>query len=145
MHITYRVSFADDFDLVFVLIKQLWPDKLLSKYEMRKVFSRSIESDHDFVICAEFNGEIVGIGCMVIKNSFWQESFVGYITTLVVNEEQRNQGIGKGLIEKLTELAKQEGCKRIELDSGFHREEAHKIYEHLGFNKRAFLFSKEIE
>lgn len=36
------------------------------------------------------------------------------------------------------------GCKRIELDSGFHREQAHKMYEHIGFNKRAFLFSKEI-
>jgi GNAT superfamily N-acetyltransferase len=91
------------------------------------------------------NDEIVGFGCLVVKNSFWQESFVGYISTLVVDEEQRNKGIGKGLIVKLTELAKQEGCKRIELDSGFHREQAHLFYEHLNFNKRAFLFSKVIE
>ncbi|WP_027084752.1 GNAT family N-acetyltransferase [Cohnella panacarvi] len=60
------------------------------------------------------------------------------------NEEHRDRGIGKALIERLTDRAKQAGCRRIELDSGFHREQAHRTYEHVGFDKRAFLFSKEI-
>jgi ribosomal protein S18 acetylase RimI-like enzyme len=145
MEIIYRTSVQDDFDSVFGLLNQLWADKQLNKNELNKVFSRSINSDNNFLLCAVLNDEIVGFGCLVVKNSFWQESFVGYISTLVVDEEQRNKGIGKGLIVKLTELAKQEGCKRIELDSGFHREQAHLFYEHLNFNKRAFLFSKVIE
>jgi hypothetical protein len=38
--------------------------------------------------------------------------------------------------------ARRQGCKRIELDSAFHRAQAHALYEDLGFEKRAFLFSK---
>ncbi|XEC93500.1 GNAT family N-acetyltransferase [Paenibacillus tarimensis] len=134
----------DDFEHILGLVEQLWPDKQLSRNEIRKVYARGLESLNDYLICAEADGEIAGFGCMVVKNSFWQESYVGYITTLVVDEEQRNTGIGKGLISMLSKIAKDEGCKRIELDSGFHREQAHLFYEHLGFHKRAYLFSKEI-
>lgn len=145
MDITYRASIGDDFDSIYGLLKQLWPNKGLNKQELSEVYSRSIASDHDFLLSAVINDEVIGFGCMVIKNSFWQESFVGYLTTLIVNEEHRNLGVGKRLIEKLEIIAKEKGCKRIELDSGFHRETAHKVYEHLGFRKRAFLFSKELE
>lgn len=36
------------------------------------------------------------------------------------------------------------GCKEIESDSAFNREEAHKFYEILGFIRRAYTFSKEL-
>jgi len=32
----------------------------------------------------------------------------------------------------------------VELDSAFHRIESHRFYENLGFQKRAFTFSKEL-
>ncbi|RIX53667.1 GNAT family N-acetyltransferase [Paenibacillus nanensis] len=144
MEFICRASIRDDFDSIYELLKQLWPDKGLSKHALSTVYSRSIDSNHDFLLSAVLNGEVIGFGCMVIKNSFWQESFVGYLTTLIVHEEHRNLGVGKQLIEKLENIAKEKGCKRIELDSGFHRERAHQVYEHLGFHKRAFLFSKEL-
>jgi hypothetical protein len=34
--------------------------------------------------------------------------------------------------------------KRLELDSAFHRTNAHAFYDKLGFEKRAYLFTKEI-
>lgn len=144
MSVIYRVPRPEDFEAVFRLLNQLWPTLSLSRELSNDVFSRCLASDADWLLCAEYEGEVVGFGGMVIKNSFWQQSFVAYITTLVVNDEHRNRGIGKALIELLSERAKQAGCKRIELDSGFHREQAHLMYEHVGFNKRAFLFSKEI-
>jgi GNAT superfamily N-acetyltransferase len=47
-------------------------------------------------------------------------------------------------LQQLLSLAKQKGCRVIELDSAFHREEAHRFYEHLGFEKRAYLFTKTL-
>src|SRR5262245_54543949 len=117
MSIIYRIPNQDDFEAVFGLLKQLWPTLPLSKEQTNGVFSRCLESDNDCLLCAEHEGKVVGFGGMVIKNSFWQQSFVAYITTLVVNEEHRNLGIGKALLDRLTERAKQAGCKRIELDS----------------------------
>ena len=48
------------------------------------------------------------------------------------------------LVSKAFDSAKLSGCKKIELDSGFPREEAHKFYERIGFEKRAYLFSKDL-
>ncbi|SMC22199.1 Acetyltransferase (GNAT) family protein [Clostridium acidisoli DSM 12555] len=61
---------------------------------------------------------------------------------MIVDEKNRGKGIGQGLIDKPCQIAKELGCKRFELDSGFQREGAHKFYESIGFEKRAYLFSK---
>lgn len=45
---------------------------------------------------------------------------------------------------EIEKIAKSHGCKRLELDSAFHRVLAHEFYERLGFEKRAYLFSREI-
>jgi glucosamine-phosphate N-acetyltransferase len=36
------------------------------------------------------------------------------------------------------------GCKQFELDSAFHRKEAHAFYEQRRFERRALLFSKPL-
>jgi GNAT superfamily N-acetyltransferase len=49
------------------------------------------------------------------------------------------------LINEAIKDAKGKGLKRLELDSGFHREKAHEFYLKLGFEKRAFLFSHPLQ
>jgi GNAT superfamily N-acetyltransferase len=63
---------------------------------------------------------------------------------MIVDGELRGKGIGTKLLEKTFETANLRKCKKIELDSGFHREQAHKFYEKIGFEKRAYLFSKDL-
>jgi GNAT superfamily N-acetyltransferase len=60
---------------------------------------------------------------------------------MVVDEKFRGKGFGTKLIEETIRDSKSKGLKRLELDSGFHREKAHDFYMKLGFEKRAFLFS----
>lgn len=61
---------------------------------------------------------------------------------MIVDEKNRGQGIGKSLIDKACPISKELGCKRFELDLGFQREGAHKFYESIGFEKRAYLFQR---
>ena len=56
--------------------------------------------------------------------------------------DYRGRGIGTQLIEHLIQLAKQRGCRRVELDTAFHRNEAHEFYERQGFENRGYVFSK---
>ncbi len=78
MSIVYRTARLDDFESVFELLQQLWPALQLNEEQTNSVFKRCLESDNDCLLCAEQEGKVVGFGGMVIKNSFWQQSFVGF-------------------------------------------------------------------
>lgn len=69
---------------------------------------------------------------------------LGNVDELVVNSKHRNRGVGKMLMCEIEKIAKSHECKRLELDSAFHRKIAHEFYERSGFEKRACLFSREI-
>lgn len=137
-----RTSCFDDFEEIYNLFVQLWPNKELHKKELLEVFQRGLNSDTDYYLSAVENGIIIGFSAFYIANNFWQEGIVAYDYGMIVNEKNRGQGIGRCLIDKACQIAKELGCKRFELDSGFQREGAHKFYESLGFEKRAYLFSK---
>jgi GNAT superfamily N-acetyltransferase len=90
-----------------------------------------------------YDGEtIIGFVTLAIKNSLWQEGNLGWIDELVVDKNHQGKGIGTRLVRAITKVAVNKHCKRIELDSAFHRKQAHRFYEKNGFERRAFLFSK---
>ena len=57
------------------------------------------------------------------------------INGLVIDENYRGQGIGKMLIEKIKEWAKEKGTNKLSLRCNVKRTEAHLFYEHLGFKE----------
>jgi GNAT superfamily N-acetyltransferase len=142
MDYSIRSAKSEDFESVFPLFRQLWPDKPINKEELLKVFKRSAESKTDELFCCEINGEIIAFCAYAIVNNLWQEGCISYVYAMVVDEKYRGQGIGTALIKEAIKNSEESGMKRIELDSGFPREKAHKFYEKLGFEKRAYLFSK---
>ena len=144
MALGIRNSNPQDFEDIIPLLRQLWPDKQISEERLHEVFSRSLNSPSDGLFCAELDGKVVGFCAVTILNNFWQEGYTAYLSTMVVGEKHRSQGIGKLLTEKVCEFAKAKGCGSVELDSAFHRADAHRFYENLGFQKRAYTFSKEV-
>ncbi|HVN48697.1 MAG TPA: GNAT family N-acetyltransferase [Bacteroidota bacterium] len=131
----------NDFQNVYPLFEQLWPTKILNKTELNKVFDRGVDSETDQFLCATINDALIGFCAYAVVNNLWQEGYISYIYALVVDEQYRGHGIGTALIREVMKLSKECGYKRVELDSGFPRVQAHKFYENLGFEKRAFLFS----
>lgn len=139
-----RSSSKEDFQDILPLFHQLWPNKKIDETGLKTVFDRGIASEHDEYISAEIDGKIIGFCAYGVMNNFWQEGCIGYIYTMIVDENYRGRGIGKALIEAACEKAGSYGCKKIELDSGFQREAAHRFYENNKFIKRAFLFSRDL-
>ncbi|WP_297417971.1 GNAT family N-acetyltransferase [Clostridium sp.] len=137
-----RTSYINDFEEIYNLFTQLWPNKELHKKDLLKVFERGLTADTDYYLSAVENGKVIGFSAFYIANNFWQEGIIAYDYGMIVDEKNRGQGIGKSLIDTACQIAKELGCKRFELDSGFQREDAHKFYESIGFEKRAYLFSK---
>jgi GNAT superfamily N-acetyltransferase len=141
MSMKVREAAAKDFEHVYPLFEQLWPNKPLDKEELCKVFSRGAASENDVLLCLELDGRLVGFCAYAIVNNLWQEGYISYIYAMVVDEKHRGKGFGSLLINEAVNRSRAQGMKRVELDSGFQREKAHRFYEKLGFEKRAYLFS----
>ena len=143
--IKIRQCRCDDFYTILKLLQQLWPDKTLDKNSLRLVYNHALVSESQIYVCAEEKTKVIGIGSLTIKNNQWQEGFLGHIDELVVDKENRGKGVGTKLLHHLNNIAQEKGCKRVELDSAFFRKSAHKFYKKLGFENRAYLFSKVLE
>lgn len=134
----------DDYSSIFGLLKQLWPHRKLRNETLQKVYNNALKSENQKLIAGLIDNKIIGFCSLTIKNNLWQAGNLGHIDELIVDNNLRGQGIGKKLIDEIVRIAKENKCIRIELDSALHREEAHLFYESIGFEKRAYLFSKEI-
>ena len=65
-----------------------------------------------------------------------------YVDDLVTDPAARSGGVGHALMEHMQAIARRAGCKAYRLDSGTHREQAHKFYFREGMVVKAFHFVK---
>jgi ribosomal protein S18 acetylase RimI-like enzyme len=147
MNFTVRTARTEDFNDIFHLLKQLWPDAEHDKDAMRGVFLRGMESQNHEFFCAEAGDGVIGfcsLYTLYIRNRFWQEGRLGFVGELVVDEAFRRQSIGTALLDAAAGRAREKGCRVIELDSGLAREGAHSFYEKAAFRRRAYLFSRDL-
>lgn len=141
MDLSIRNAAIEDFAEVYPLFEQLWPNKALNQAELNKVFNRGVSSETDVLFCAILKNKIIGFCAYALVNNLWQEGYISYIYAMIIDEKHRGKGFGSKLIHSAIDQSKEQGMKRVELDSGFQREKAHQFYTKLGFEKRAYLFS----
>ena len=91
----------------------------------------------------EEDGEVVAVtgfrilNCMATGKSF-------YVDDLVTHEDKRSKGHGEKLLSWMEQLARDEGCAVLRLDSGTHRTGAHKFYFRMGMPIVSFHFMKKL-
>lgn len=142
--IQVRYCTGNDYDAVYELLRQLWPDTLPDRKALQTVYNNALASENQTFIVALAGTRIAGFCSLTVKNNLWQAGNLGHIDELIVDSNLRGSGIGGRLLKEITQIAKGKGCKRIELDSAFHRKDAHRFYESAGYENRAYLFSKVI-
>lgn len=63
-----------------------------------------------------------------------------YVDDLVTDAGVRSRGYGKTLLDWLKDEARRQGCVKLQLDSGTHRQDAHAFYLREGLRIEAFHF-----
>src|SRR5208337_3728340 len=116
-----RTCTANDFEHIFLLLQQLWPEKTLCRERLRDVYGRGITSDAQHYLCAVAEGRIAGFCSMTLKNSIRAEGFLANIDEFVVHHANRGRGIGSQLLQAAIAFASERGCARVELESAFRR------------------------
>jgi GNAT superfamily N-acetyltransferase len=61
-----------------------------------------------------------------------------------VEEAARRSGVGRALLERLEEVARDEGCGRIYLTTQYRREDAAAFYRRMGFEDTSLRFMKDL-
>jgi GNAT superfamily N-acetyltransferase len=101
--------------------------------------------DQRFFI-ADLEGQPVG-WLHVANAEFLEAGRFAWIAGLVVSEHHRRKGIGRLLMARAEEWAREQGCPMVRLWSSSSRTGAHKFYERLGYTniKTQYSFAKSLD
>jgi GNAT superfamily N-acetyltransferase len=97
------------------------------------------------VLVADLDGEVVGV-CQVLVFPHFQRTggWCAELESVHVRGDIRSQGVGAKLLAAAEEIARREGCYRVQLTSRNVREDAHRFYLANGFEQTSQGFKKLI-
>jgi GNAT superfamily N-acetyltransferase len=101
--------------------------------------------DQQFLI-ADVDGQPAGWLHVAIAE-FVEAGRFAWIAGLVVSEGHRQKGIGRLLMERAEDWAREQTCPVVRLWSSASRTAAHRFYEHLGYTnvKTQYSFAKSLD
>jgi GNAT superfamily N-acetyltransferase len=139
---TVRAASASDANALSILLAQLGYPAMPEEIPRRLAALERHPGVRVFI--AELNGHAVGVATVHVFPSIHYASPTAWLTTLVVAEDARGQGIGRQLVVIAENWAKSQGATRISLTSGLQRNAAHSFYETLGYTQSGLRFTKQV-
>lgn len=140
--IRIRGAEPDDADDVASLLEQLgYP---VTVEDARNRITVLAAEPGVWILVAEQDGRIAGLATLHVTRVLHDDAPRGQLTTLVVSESARQQGIGRVLVEHVEELAARAGAKRLVVTTANHRADAHAFYSRLDFTWTGRRYTKPI-
>lgn len=69
MDILIRNATLEDFDSVYPLFEQLWPNKAIDRSNLNTVYKRGVSSPTDELLCAVLGDKVIGFCAYAIVNN----------------------------------------------------------------------------
>ena len=86
------------------------------------------------LLVAELDGRLAGtVDVLIAPNLTHHAQPYALVENVVVAESARRRGVGRALMLRAIELAREAGCYKVNLISGNERTGAHDFYRSLGF------------
>ena len=94
-----------------------------------------IEADPNAqIVVVEIDGAVVGcLQLTFIQGLSHRGALKAEIGAVFVAGTHRNRGVGRALVERALDLARERGCRLAQLTSDAGRTDAHRFYVRLGF------------
>lgn len=99
-------------------------------------FALLIEEDTDVLLVGDGPD---GLAVLRYRRSLWTPGRECYLAELYVRPPLRGQGLGRALMERAIELAKERGADGMDLNTAVDDTAARGLYESLGFTNREGL------
>ncbi len=124
-----------DLDALLVLYGQLADQRAVAPTdEIRQALGQMVAASFVNLLVADRRGEVVGtVELVVVPNVTHGGRPWAQLENMVVGEDVRGLGIGRALLQRCAEIARDHNCYKIQLQSANHRTPAHRFYEAFGF------------
>lgn len=134
MSVTVDIATEATPDLVETIGRILPQLSKSSPAPTRAEIAEIIDSPASDLLVARVDGRIVGTLTLVIFRI--PTGMRAWIEDVVVDDAARGQGVGEALNRFALDVAKQRGCKTVDLTSRPSREAANRMYQRIGFQAR---------
>lgn len=104
----------------------------------------AIGHPEQLVLIAEAAGKRLGFLHATLDESAFTGERVGYISTVVVMATAARQGIGRLLIDRTEEWARDRGCDLITLEVFAGNRTARAVYERLGYQEQTLKLARRL-
>ena len=115
-----------------------------AKSEMQMRLERVAADERLRTFVAVCDGKVCGMIGTLTYPSIEHNELSGRIIALVIMSTMRRSGIGRALIANVEKDFAQRGIRRVALNTRLVREDAHKFYESLGYERNGFRFTKDL-
>ncbi|MGH2723402.1 MAG: GNAT family N-acetyltransferase [Actinomycetota bacterium] len=142
-----REATAEDWPAVAALLAELGRPEALGRVEeptLKGVFLGYLERPDEEALVAEVNGRVVGFVDIEYRTRLNFDRPQAWIPDLVVAEADRSRGVGRALLCRAEELARERGCWGISLESATWRTRAHAFYLREGWTDAGKGFTKSL-
>ncbi|HEX9962624.1 MAG TPA: GNAT family N-acetyltransferase [Pyrinomonadaceae bacterium] len=140
MNLKFRQAKREDLPEIVRMLSDDFLGRARERYETPlpesyiKAFEEIEADKNNELVIAEIDGAVVGTLQITFTPSIsFQGGKRATIESVRVDEKYRGRGIGKELMKRAIERAKQENCFTVQLTTNADRADAHRFYENLGF------------
>jgi GNAT superfamily N-acetyltransferase len=142
-HVEIRDASEEDLPAVLGILAESGIDggKSFTLQEAREHFARIRQHPGFRLRVAVVDGEIVGTYVLQIMEKLGKRGTpAGVVEDVAVLPSWQGQSIGRAMMEHARETCRQAGCYKLALSSNLRREDAHRFYDSLGFERHGFSF-----
>jgi ribosomal protein S18 acetylase RimI-like enzyme len=142
LDLTIRVAEMNDAAALAQLMSEL--GYKTTKPEMQMRLERIVTDERYRTFVAVRDRKVCGMIGTITSLSYEHNDPGGRILALVILSTIRRRGIGRALIAAAEKDFAQRGIRRVALYTRFAREDAHKFYESLGYERNGWRFVKQL-
>jgi len=133
----------NDIDAILNLQTQIYRvEKVADK--ARETLTKQLEDKSCDILTVKDKGKTIATATIYYIKVAVRARPYALLEGLVVDKNQRSQGVGTALFEKCIEVARAKNCYKMIFTSGQDRTDVHRFYEKPGFKKWGLEFRKDL-
>ena len=108
------------------------------------VYLRHVTRENTASLVAERGGDLLGFLSLEFREHLNYIHPQAWIPDLIVTESARGLGAARALLMRGFDLAREYGCTRVRLESGYPRTVAHQVYVAVGMTNAGYYFTRDL-